>query len=62
MERIGNPDAPREKADMLDGYLDAKESHPEVVDIADVIGYAVTMVSTAPEGEPKSWAMEAFCH
>ncbi|KAI4600550.1 hypothetical protein KJ359_000908 [Pestalotiopsis sp. 9143b] len=43
MERIGNPEAPREKADMLDGYLDAKESHPDAVDIADVIGYAVTM-------------------
>lgn len=60
MERIGNPEAPREKADMLDGYLDAKESHPDAVDIADVIGYAVTMVS-APESDPKSRTIDA-CH
>lgn len=48
MERMQNPELGKGKKDFLNGFLEAKKEHPELVTDNEVIGYMIINVSSPP--------------
>jgi hypothetical protein len=48
MERMQNPELGKGKKDFLNGFLEAKEEHPELVTDSEVIGYMIINVRAHP--------------
>jgi hypothetical protein len=47
MERMQNLDQFKDKKDLVNGYLQAKKEHPNVVGDSEIIGYMILNVSIA---------------
>lgn len=47
VERIQNPELGKDKKDFLNGFLEAKKEHPELVTDNEVIGYMIINVGSS---------------